>query len=53
MASWFRIVVCPNCSSMREVGISQKKWKCSHCKDVYEVKSTLWKKGVRGDGKVY
>lgn len=45
MASWFRIVVCPNCRSMREVGIFQKKWKCSHCKEKYDVKSTLWKKG--------
>ena len=50
MASWFRIVVCPNCRSMREVGISQKKWKCSHCKEKYDVKSTLWKKGGEGDG---
>ena len=49
MASWFRIVVCPNCRSMREVGISQKKWKCSHCKEKYDVKSTIWKKG--GEGK--
>lgn len=45
MASWFRAVVCPNCRSMREVTTIQKKWKCVHCKDVYEVKSTLWKKG--------
>lgn len=49
MASWFRIVVCPKCRSMREVGLTQKKWKCVHCKDVHEVKSTLWKKG--GEGK--
>lgn len=48
MTTWFRIVVCPNCSSIRMVGISQKKWKCSHCKDVYEVKTTLWKKGGKG-----
>lgn len=29
MAGWFRIVVCPNCSSMREVGISQLRRGCA------------------------
>ena len=45
MTTWFRIVVCPKCRSMREVGLIQKKWKCIHCKDVHEVKNTLRKKG--------
>ena len=48
MMGWVRIVLCPDCNTMKEVNLTQTKWKCPECKRKHDVMDTLWRSVKKG-----